>query len=65
MKKRLFPTILVLLAIQANSQKMTVKDSDNNVLMEVNDEGTVGSIVLDPTPGEVYLVQNRRKNDKK
>jgi hypothetical protein len=31
---------------EALAQKMSVKDSDNNVLMEVNDEGTVGSITL-------------------
>ncbi|MBN1780214.1 tail fiber domain-containing protein [bacterium] len=28
------------------SQKMTVKDSDSNVLMEVNDEGDAGSITI-------------------
>jgi hypothetical protein len=28
------------------AQKMTVKDSDSNVLMEVNDEGAVGSITV-------------------
>jgi hypothetical protein len=30
----------------AFAQKMTVKDNDGNILMEVNDEGTVGSITL-------------------
>jgi hypothetical protein len=37
------------------SQKMTVKDSDSNVLMEVIDEGTVGSIYLSqgPTPSTI------------
>ena len=62
MKKRLFPTILVLLAIQANSQKMTVKDSDNNVLMEVNDEGTVGSIVLDDSTVAPTTTTNKLYN---
>ena len=48
MKNRMLLCIIVLLALAttATAQKMTVKDSDGNVLMEVNDEGTVGSIKL-------------------
>ncbi len=42
----------ILFILQGYAQKMTVKDSDSNVLMEVNDEGLVGSITLPsgPTP---------------
>ena len=43
---------LVLLLVFSNhvlAQKMIVKDSDSNVLMEVNDEGTMGSITLPDT----------------
>ncbi|MFC1569119.1 hypothetical protein ACFL4L_02685 [bacterium] len=44
----------------AYTQKMTVKDSDSHVLMEVNDEGVVGSISLpsgnspSSTSGKLY-----------
>ena len=48
-----FAYILIFVAFyfsaEALAQKMSVKDSDNNVLMEVNDEGTVGSITLRDT----------------
>ena len=37
---------LLLFSTHLFAQKMTVKDSDTNVLMEVNDEGSVGSISL-------------------
>lgn len=37
----------LILAGAGYAQKMTVKDSDTNILMEVNDEGTVGSLVVD------------------
>jgi len=46
MKKILFPAIFVLVAHAGFTQTMTVKDSDSNLLMQVNDEGTVGSITL-------------------
>ena len=48
MKKRVVILVILLftLASTALAQKMTVKDSDSNVLMEVNDEGDVGSITL-------------------
>jgi hypothetical protein len=39
--------ILCLVSGILFAQKMTVKDSDNHVLMEVNDEGTVGSITIE------------------
>ena len=38
--------ISLLFALQGYAQKMTVKDSDDHILMEVNDEGKVGSITL-------------------
>ena len=48
MKKGLTIWVIVLVTIAktAIAQKMTVKDSDLHVLMEVNDEGDVGSITL-------------------
>lgn len=48
MRKR-FTIIGIVLFICANmalAQKMTVKDGDANILMEVNDEGAIGSITL-------------------
>lgn len=48
MKRRVIIPVIFLFTIasMALAQKMTVKDSDSNVLMEVNDEGTKGSITL-------------------
>ncbi|MBN1779587.1 tail fiber domain-containing protein [bacterium] len=48
MNAKHFTGILLVLWFASNgfSQKMTVKDSQNNVLMEVNDEGTAGSVSL-------------------
>jgi trimeric autotransporter adhesin len=47
-KKGFWILIIFLLCLAANvfSQKMTVEDSDGNVLMEVTDEDTAGSIML-------------------
>lgn len=47
-KKRVIILVIFLftLASTAFTQKMTVKDIDLNVLTEVNDEGTIGSITL-------------------
>lgn len=39
-------TLFLCLAAGGFAQKMTVADSESHVLMEVNDEGTVGSIML-------------------
>ena len=42
--------IAILLFVGTNltfAQNMTVKDNNANVLMEVNDEGTVGSLKVD------------------
>lgn len=48
------------------AEKMTVKDSDDNVLMEVNDEGAAGSILLPPltsittsTDNKLYNISNK------
>ncbi len=47
MKRRLFFCAFFLFLYGSGfAQKMTVEDSDSNILMEVNDEGTVGSITL-------------------
>ena len=51
MKKQII-IIAILLLVGANltfAQKMTVKDNNANVLMGVNDEGTVGSLKVDST----------------
>lgn len=56
MKTRLFVCVLSLgFVINGLAQKMTVKDNSSNVLMEVNDEGTTGSITLPSgsAPGDV------------
>jgi hypothetical protein len=59
MKKRIvfFGMIMFACATAALAQdSLTVKDGDGNVLMQVNDEGTVGSITLLPgivAPGTV------------
>jgi hypothetical protein len=47
MKKHIAVCILIFVSIQfVYAQKMTVKDSDTNILLEVNDEGSIGSITL-------------------
>ena len=47
MKKLLFFTLLLMVfTSSAMAQKMTIKDNGANVLMEINDEGIVGSITL-------------------
>ena len=54
MKKILSFMISLLFVLQGYAQKMTVKDSDDHILMEVNDEGSVGSITVPSgsSPGE-------------
>ncbi|MBN1781151.1 tail fiber domain-containing protein [bacterium] len=48
MQKHHYLLVLVVLSVCSTgfAQKMTVKDSDANILMEVNDEGNTGSISL-------------------
>lgn len=48
MKKQVFIITIILLAFVDTifAQKMTVKDNDSHILMEVEDEGTVGSIMI-------------------
>lgn len=41
---------LLVWAHFARTQKMTIRDAEDNVLMEVNDEGTSGSITLGSAP---------------
>jgi hypothetical protein len=56
---------ILCMAVGANfamAQKMTVKDSDSNVLMEVNDEGTMGSIVLPDTNAALSSQTNKLYN---
>lgn len=44
------------------AQKMTVKDNASNVLMEVNDEGTVGSITVPSGSGAPTATLNKLYN---
>ncbi len=61
-KRLLFTSALMLCFIgTVTAQKMTVKDSDNHVLMEVNDEGSVGSITL-PQGSSVSEATNKLYN---
>jgi hypothetical protein len=54
--------IMCLVAGILFAQKMTVKDSDTNVLMEVNDEGTVGSITLEDSTAAPSVATNKLYN---
>lgn len=44
------------------AQKMAVKDTDGNVLMEVIDEGKIGSITLPDTAARIHVETNRLYN---
>ncbi|MBN1779559.1 hypothetical protein JW948_00400 [bacterium] len=46
MQRTFIGLIILILVVGIVSAQMTVKDSESNVLMQVNDEGTVGSISL-------------------
>ena len=48
MKRKLFTLLLLLTATSTGlaQDEMEVKDADSNILMQVNDEGTAGSITL-------------------
>jgi hypothetical protein len=62
-------TILIIficaLSLQLFSQKVTIKDEDDHVLIEINDEDTSGSITILPGPApasvnhKLYNVNNR------
>ena len=52
---------LLLWAHFAHTQKMTVTDTDSNVLMEVSDEGTTGALLL-PAGGTPSETGNRLYN---
>ena len=56
-----FFMLFLLLAGAVFAQKMTVKDSDANILMEVNDEGTVGSITV-PLGSAPVITTNKLYN---
>jgi len=63
MKRGAFFFFLCLVTAGAGlSQKMTVKDSEANVLMEVNDEGTVGSITLEDSTVAPSTTTNKLYN---
>lgn len=53
---------LCFLPVLLFGQKMTVKDSDSHVLMEVNDEGTVGSITVSPGSAAPSTTTNKLYN---
>ncbi|MBN1781529.1 hypothetical protein JW948_10415 [bacterium] len=46
---KLFIRIVIGLSISMSYAQMSVKDSDSNMLMQVNDEGIIGSITLPAT----------------
>ena len=63
MKKSFVICMLIVAGIQSvYAQKMTVKDSDSNILMEVNDEGTMGSITLPDTNTALSSETNKLYN---
>jgi hypothetical protein len=63
MKRLTLICLLCAVAFQyANAQKMSVKDSDGNVLMEVNDEGVVGSVILPDTNAALSSQTNKLYN---
>jgi hypothetical protein len=51
--------VAIYISAEALAQKMIVRDSDDNVLMEVNDEGTVGSITLRGTTVTPAIISNK------
>ena len=62
--KRRHITLTILIIVCSHvvfAQKMTVKDNKGNVLMEVNDEGNVGSITL-PSGAEPMVTTNKLYN---
>ena len=63
MKKLIVILMTIFLGIHAlHAQKMTVKDSHGNILMEVNDEGTKGSITLPDTNAALSSQTNKLYN---
>ena len=57
----LFFAVLLSAIIALQAQQMVVKDSDTNVLMQVNDEGSVGSITL-PSGSAPSVTTNKMYN---
>ncbi len=54
--------IFLLIFVSTSLAQMTVEDNKSNVLMEVHDEGTVGSIVLPDTSVAPDTTQNKLYN---
>lgn len=54
--------VMSLLAGSVPAQKMSVTDGDDHVLMEVNDEGTVGSITLPDSSAAPGVTSNKLYN---
>jgi len=50
MKTLLYTCMFTSLCFSLLAQKVTIKDTDENVLVEINDEGTTGSIKILPGP---------------
>ncbi|MBN1782240.1 hypothetical protein JW948_13995 [bacterium] len=57
-----YVTLALVFCVWGNAQKMSVKDNNSNILMEVNDEGTVGSITL-PSGSAPSTTTNKLYND--
>jgi hypothetical protein len=63
MKMRMLAVFFILASTGSTiAQKMAVKDGDNHSLMEVNDEGTVGSITLPDTSQNPAITTNKLYN---
>ena len=50
MKTLLYTFIFSTLCFSLFAQKVTIKDADDHVLIEINDEDTSGSITILPGP---------------
>ncbi|MBN1782245.1 tail fiber domain-containing protein [bacterium] len=61
MKRLLIGTIAFLMIISTAYAQMTVRDIDNNLLMQVSDEGTAGSLSL-PSGGDPSVTANKLYN---
>ena len=51
--------VILFFAVNTSYAQMTVKDSDNNTLIEVNDEGNMGSITLTDTSDALASQENK------
>jgi hypothetical protein len=63
MRKSIIVCILIFLGVQYSyAQKMTIRNSSNYILMEVNDEGTKGSITIPDTSTSISVETNKLYN---